>query len=452
MTSISTDFTATGNSPDQLTIFSGQEATYEVSGTFVATLVLYKTVNNWLTSEVVTTITTTQSTTYLRDPGTYRWSCTEFTSGTATAAIADVADIIPGALTNPTVNSGGQTVLGVTDTGLITQAITATAISGTTVTGTGQGYFDSLKVNDSDDSHTVTLVPGNESANRNLSIPVLGGNKTLALIDLAQTFSAVQTFTPQAVFTGGLTSAAAIVSTVTTGTAPFTVASTTQVANLNAASLGGATFAAPGAIGSGTPSTGAFTTLTVSNTTSAASSLSGSAAGAGTLLGNNTSIFIADGQDTSSSISPGIRPKDSTTIAGFRFQANNTTDARLDAATFDSSGNASAGKQLSLNLSGGLIELGGPTQHDFDATFADGKNIVTNTANGSKIATSTSQKLGFWNATPIVQPAGAAQAAPAAYATGVFGLDSDANMHALYDLVVAIRTALVNSGIMKGAA
>ena len=60
----------------------------------------------------------------------------------------------------------------------------------------------------------------------------------------------------------------AITSTLATGTAPFTVASTTNVANLNASSLNGATFAAPGAIGSGTASTGAFTTLSASSTVS----------------------------------------------------------------------------------------------------------------------------------------------------------------------------------------
>jgi len=79
-------------------------------------------------------------------------------------------------------------------------------------------------------------------------------------------------------------------------------------------------------------------------------------------------------------------------------------------------------------------------------------NIQTDTTTGTKIGTATTQKLGFWNVAPIIQPAGATQAAPAAYSTGIFGLDSDANMHALYDLVVAMRTALVNTGIMKGAA
>lgn len=61
-----------------------------------------------------------------------------------------------------------------------------------------------------------------------------------------------------------------IISSVATGTAPFTVASTTNVPNLNASSLNGATFAAPGAIGATTPSTGAFTTLSASGTVSGA--------------------------------------------------------------------------------------------------------------------------------------------------------------------------------------
>jgi hypothetical protein len=52
-----------------------------------------------------------------------------------------------------------------------------------------------------------------------------------------------------------------ITSTLATGTAPFTVASTTVCPNLNAALLNGTTWTAPGAIGGGTPSTGAFTTL-----------------------------------------------------------------------------------------------------------------------------------------------------------------------------------------------
>jgi hypothetical protein len=60
---------------------------------------------------------------------------------------------------------------------------------------------------------------------------------------------------------GALSLSGQITSTEATGTAPFVVASTTQVANLNASQLIGATWASPGAIGITTPNTGAFSTL-----------------------------------------------------------------------------------------------------------------------------------------------------------------------------------------------
>lgn len=75
--------------------------------------------------------------------------------------------------------------------------------------------------------------------------------------------------------TGAFTTVSAsgqITSTVSTGTAPFVVASTTNVANLNASSLSGATFAVPGPIGSTTRSTGAFTTLVTASTLTIGSS------------------------------------------------------------------------------------------------------------------------------------------------------------------------------------
>ena len=37
-------------------------------------------------------------------------------------------------------------------------------------------------------------------------------------------------------------------------------------------------------------------------------------------------------------------------------------------------------------------------------TFSEGANIVFKTGTGTKIATSTAQKFGFWNATPVDQP------------------------------------------------
>lgn len=75
-----------------------------------------------------------------------------------------------------------------------------------------------------------------------------------------------------------------ITSTVVTGTAPLVVASTTAVANLNASYLLGGTWAAPGAIGTTTPSTGAFTQ--VSSTTGLL--------GAGVYAGAYTDGIVAD--------------------------------------------------------------------------------------------------------------------------------------------------------------
>ena len=65
---------------------------------------------------------------------------------------------------------------------------------------------------------------------------------------------------------GRAVSATQLTSTVAIGTAPLVVTSTTNVANLNASSLNGATFAAPGAIGGGTAAAGAFTSVTINNT------------------------------------------------------------------------------------------------------------------------------------------------------------------------------------------
>ena len=74
--------------------------------------------------------------------------------------------------------------------------------------------------------------------------------------------SALQISTGAVAVAGALSATGQVTSTVATGAAPLVVASTTNIPNLNASSLSGATFAAPGAIGATTPGTGAFTTLT----------------------------------------------------------------------------------------------------------------------------------------------------------------------------------------------
>lgn len=108
-------------------------------------------------------------------------------------------------------------------------------------------------------------------------------------------------------FTGQVTS------TLATGTAPFVVASTTNVANLNASSLNGATFAAPGAIGTGTPGTAAFTT--VAGTTATFSSLTSGRCHFGGTAGLITDSANCLYSDTGLNSGPGITIGSGTTTS-----------------------------------------------------------------------------------------------------------------------------------------
>jgi hypothetical protein len=99
-------------------------------------------------------------------------------------------------------------------------------------------------------------------------------------------------------------------------------------------------------------------------------------------------------------------------------------------------------------------------------TLADAFNVVANTTTGTKIGTAVGQKLGFWNATPIVQPSGAAQGALTDSSGGsgstvplvgnTMAGNEAANINnahfAIVTLLHAMRTALVNAGIIKGGA
>lgn len=105
---------------------------------------------------------------------------------------------------------------------------------------------------------------------------------------------------------GRAISATQYTSTIATGTAPLVVSSTTNVANLNASSLGGATFAAPGAIGGGTASAITGTTITGTDTTDATSTTAAALKTAGglavvkkTYIGDNIVPAAAKGIDFS---------------------------------------------------------------------------------------------------------------------------------------------------------
>lgn len=140
--------------------------------------------------------------------------------------------------------------------------------------------------------------------------------------------------------------------------------------------------------------------------------------------------------------------------------------AVLDGVT---AGTVTASKALVVDANKAIGSLG-------TVTLADAANVVVNATTGTKIGTAVGQKLGFWNATPVVQQASANQAAvtttvgsavagTAATNSSPYGFaqaQADAivanvnalrvDVLALNVLLTALRTALVNTGIVKGAA
>lgn len=73
------------------------------------------------------------------------------------------------------------------------------------------------------------------------------------------------------------------------------------------------------------------------------------------------------------------------------------------------------------------------------------QNIATDTTTGMKIATATSQKLGFWNATPVVQPTTAVTAAT--FVTNTSGIVDDTATFDGYTLGQVVK-ALRNAGLL----
>ena len=84
----------------------------------------------------------------------------------------------------------------------------------------------------------------------------------------------------------------------------------------------------------------------------------------------------------------------------------------------------------------GAISLNG------QITLADAINIALNTTTGTKIGTSTSQKLGFWNKTPIVQPTTGVTGATRTGGGGTTLTDTDTwDGYTVGKVVAALRNA-----------
>ena len=100
------------------------------------------------------------------------------------------------------------------------------------------------------------------------------------------------------------------------------------------------------------------------------------------------------------------------------------------------------------NLAGGTTT--GTFKGTFNATgtltFSDAVNVVVGTTTGTKIGTATTQKIGFYNATPVVQPAttGTATGFTAGSGTAVndvstFTGGTGSTAYRISDLVLALK-------------
>lgn len=119
--------------------------------------------------------------------------------------------------------------------------------------------------------------------------------------------------------------------------------------------------------------------------------------------------------------------------------AYNSTSKKV----FTRSGSAQSGNVWEWQDSAGAVGL---------AVAANTRDLVLDTTTGTKIGTATTQKLGFWNATPVVQPADAAQAAATGTAGASYTATEQTLINDLKTLVNQLRSDLVTVGLIKGAA
>lgn len=317
-------------------------------------------------------------------------------TGTGSVVLATAPTLVGPVLLNETAGSSAIDITGATQT-------TTNPVIHASQTWNGAGAFTAISLIVTDNASTAAslLLDLQTSAGSKFSVGKAGSvtasgafNKvtitppatgsTLTIAD-----GKVLTASNTLAFAGTDSSTLNIGTGGTLGTAAYTAATAYLAAGataVNSSLLLGATWAAPAAIGTGTPA--AVTGTTITANTGFVGPLNGIVGGgtpaAGTFTTVNkltlttpatgSTLTILDGKTLTVSNILTLAGTDSTTMT---FPTTSATLARTDA------GNTFTGNQ----------------------TLGDPANIVLGTVTGTKIGTATTQKLAFFNSTPIVQPA-----------------------------------------------
>jgi hypothetical protein len=128
------------------------------------------------------------------------------------------------------------------------------------------------------------------------------------------------------------------------------------------------------------------------------------------------------------------------------FAINNDGLGRLHVFSHGGSNNMVIGSRLSVPTDSGFrLDIEGTLRVQGSVTLTDASNLIFATTTGTKIGTATSQKLAFWNATPIVQPTTAVASATLVTTLGVPLTSTDTfDGYTLAQIVKALR----NTGLL----
>jgi hypothetical protein len=379
----------------------------------------------------------------------------------ATGTLALTSDITGGTL------AGSFTTL--------TASATTSLILGTAGSAVGNVGFRNAT------SGTTTLAPATGALGTGtVTLPLTG---TLAISSGAQTFTGVQSMTspdittsittPSTTFTAFAGATTLLTLGGTGATAVVAIPGTLEASSSTVGSVtlaGGLAVAKKAYIGDNltvSKSSNGATGFTLANTNSGAS------AGPTVTLQNDVSTgFLFMGSSNTSSGFEANKNRlvlDGFGSLGLSLCARNSNSNNCD-IRFYTGGQATANERGRISTAGGFSwgsttdpgagnvlfggtlavtgasTLTGLLTANGGITLGDAQNIAFNTTTGTKIGTATTQKLSFWNATPIVQPTTAVSSATVASPGGGVNIKTDDTFDG-YTIAQVVK-ALRNAGLL----